>query len=172
MSDWDTPLISPVSPISPNTTISGPSGLFRNEETREKHMPRSSAGSSTETPPATFIKMSSPIMLIPAILSSTATSSEILFESIPILVLLGTPIPPADTSAWISIRIGRVPSILADTTEPDALVGLSDKNISEGFFTSTRPSSLISKTPISFVDPNLFLIERIIRYWLPLPPSK
>ena len=46
------------------------------------------------------------------------------------------------------------------TAEPDAFSGLPSSSISDGFFTSLRPVSSISKTPISFVEPNLLFTAR------------
>ncbi len=58
------------------------------------------------------------------------------------------------------------------TTEPLTPCGFSDKNISDGFFTSVKPALFISKTPISLVEPNLFFTARKIRYIENLSPSK
>ena len=60
------------------------------------------------------------------------------------------------TRACISINMGLVPSIEHATMDPLAPSGLPSSINSDGFFTSVRPSSRISNTPISFVDPNLF----------------
>ncbi|MGQ0454279.1 hypothetical protein ACT4UM_20240, partial [Bacillus sp. SS-TM] len=49
-------------------------------------------------------------------------------------------------------ELGLVPSIEATTVEPATPTGLSSRKISEGFKTSARPSSFISKIPISFVE--------------------
>ena len=75
-------------------------------------------------------------------------------------------LPPDDefaTSACTSTSSGREPFMTATTALPDASVGRSARNSAEGFGTSTRPSDFISKTPISFVDPNRFLCARSTR---------
>ncbi|MPN54964.1 hypothetical protein SDC9_202643 [bioreactor metagenome] len=51
----------------------------------------------------------------------------------------------------------------AATAEPGAEVGLSAKKAKEGFNTSVSPSSPISKTPISKVEPKRFFTVRNIR---------
>src|SRR3989454_1753430 len=72
-----------------------------------------------------------------------------------------------ETSACNSMRIGRVPSRLAITTEPVAFCGRSDRNQADGLATSWSPASVISNTPISLVEPNRFFTARRIRYaWL------
>ena len=48
-------------------------------------------------------------------------------------------------------------------TEPGASLGRSARKKPEGFGTSVRPRSAISKTPISLVDPNRFLTARSTR---------
>ena len=57
-------------------------------------------------------------------------------------------------------------------TEPEACSGLPLNIYSEGFFTSFRPVSRISNTPISLVEPNLFFTPRSILYEACLSPSK
>ena len=116
--------------------------------------------------------MSWPDRLSPIRFSITATSSAIRLPSTPFAIRRGMEKLVGDTSACNSIRMGRVPSRLATTTEPVAFCGRSDKNHADGLATSCRPASVISKTPISLVDPNRFLTARRIRYaWL-FSPSK
>lgn len=67
------------------------------------------------------------------------------------------------TRAWISARIGRVPSMAQTTQEPAAFSGRPLRSISEGFSTSARPLSRISNTPISLVEPKRFLAARRMR---------
>ena len=50
--------------------------------------------------------------------------------------------------------------------------GLDANSISEGFGISLNPSSSISNTPISFVEPKRFLTPRKIRYAAYRSPSK
>src|SRR5207245_2668136 len=69
-----------------------------------------------------------------------------------------------ETNACNSMRIGRVPSRLATTTEPVAFCGRSDRNQADGLATSLSPASVISNTPISLVEPNRFFTARRIRY--------
>src|SRR2546422_7875174 len=68
-----------------------------------------------------------------------------------------------ETNACNSMRIGRVPSRLATTTEPVAFCGRSDRNQADGLATSLSPASVISNTPISLVEPNRFFTARRIR---------
>ena len=48
-------------------------------------------------------------------------------------------------------------------TEPAAPRGRSARNIADGFTTSRSPWSVISKTPISLVEPNRFFTARRTR---------
>ncbi len=68
--------------------------------------------------------------------------------------------------------MGRVPSMLQATTEPDTFIGRPDNMSSDGFSTSIRPFDFISKTPISLVEPNLFLTALRILNVACLSPSK
>src|SRR5207244_9686542 len=98
---------------------------------------------------------------------STATRPE----STPIAVRRGDP-PDEEsaTSACTSTRSGRDPFITAATALPEASADRSARKSAEGFGTSTSPSDFISKTPISFVEPNRFLCARSTRYaWLRSP---
>ena len=52
----------------------------------------------------------------------------------------GVPRPEGTTSAWISTRIGRVPSTPANTAEPGVEASRSPRNSSDGLATSRRPS--------------------------------
>ena len=67
-----------------------------------------------------------------------------------------------ETSAWTSTSSGREPSIAHSTTLPGARVA-SPTNRAEASSTSTSPSSRISNTPASLVEPNRFLIARTVR---------
>ncbi len=93
-------------------------------------------------------------------------------KSVPAAVRRGTPKLLRHTRACTSRSMGRVPSIEQATTEPDAPSGLPLSIYSDGFSTSDSPSWRISKTPISFVEPNLFLTARKMRYAAWLSPSK
>ena len=59
-----------------------------------------------------------------------------------------------------------------EETKPDAPSGLPDNIYSDGLATSLKPSCLISNTPISLVDPNLFFTLLNILYEAYLSPSK
>ena len=104
--------------------------------------------------------------------SRTAHNIESLDISQPTIVLLGEASVDGVTKAWTSTRIGLVPSKPAKIEVPDIFFCLSDKNKAEGFLISFSPSLNISKTPISFVGPNLFFILLKILYWRLLSPSK
>ena len=73
------------------------------------------------------------------------------------------PKPVRKISAWISIIMGRLPSMAAVITEPDACAETSEIRYSEGFGTSRRPFPAISNTPISLVEPKRFLMPRRMR---------
>ena len=66
------------------------------------------------------------------------------------------------TSAWTSTSSGREPSIAHSTTEPGARVASATKR-AEASSTSTRPSSRISNTPASLVEPKRFFSARSVR---------
>ena len=102
----------------------------------------------------------------------TAIKRFILFTSVPVEVLLGSPNAVGTTKACTSTSIGLVPSIKHATAAPVAFCGLPESINSEGFFTSISPACCISNTPISFVEPNLFLTARSILYEANLSPSK
>ena len=89
--------------------------------------------------------------------SITAIRIFTLLKSIPTAVRLGNPKAVSLTSACSSRSIGLVPSIEQATTAPLAPIGLPESIYSEGLGTSFSPSPAISKTPISLVEPNLFL---------------
>ena len=77
-----------------------------------------------------------------------------------------------ETSACTSTSSGRVPSIAGKTSVPDVSSDRSERNIPDGSATSVSPSARISKTPISFVEPNRFFTAFRIRYGCPFSPSK
>ena len=66
------------------------------------------------------------------------------------------------TSACTSTRIGRVPSIVGSSTEPGP-EGWLDANAADGSATGLSPASVISKMPISLVEPKRFLAARRTR---------
>ena len=84
-------------------------------------------------------------------------------KSKPVVVRLAFPYIVGVTSAWISTKIGRVPSIATTIAEPVAPSNRSSKKIWEGFATSSNPCSCISNIPISFVEPNRFFTALKIR---------
>ena len=92
--------------------------------------------------------------------------------SMPSVVRRAVPSELDDTRAWISTRIGRVPSMLATTTEPGTSTGRSARNSADGLATACSPCSFISKTPISLVEPKRFLTVRRMRNTWPRSPSK
>jgi hypothetical protein len=57
-------------------------------------------------------------------------------------------------------------------TEPEASAVFSDKKSADGFVTSTSPIFVISKTPISLVEPYLFFTALTILKMLCFSPSK
>ena len=133
---------------------------------------RSTAGSNIFTPPATFMNISLPAREMPIFFSRIAVKSASRLPSIPMVILLGWGKEVEVTRHWISTSIGRVPSILATTTDPEIFLGRSEMKMADGFFTSFSPMSVISKTPISFVAPNLFLTALSILNEFLLSPSK
>ncbi len=66
------------------------------------------------------------------------------------------------TSAWISSRIGRVPSSAHATAAPGS-PGVVRPNTSDGSGTPTSPAPVISNTPSSFVEPKRFFTARSTR---------
>ena len=68
-----------------------------------------------------------------------------------------------ETSAWISSTMGRVPSSAHATAEPGSPSAARPKT-SEGSETPMRPSEVISKTPISLVEPKRFFTARRMRW--------
>ena len=80
----------------------------------------------------------------------------------PLATRRGGTISLGATSACTSTSSGRDPSIAQSTTDPGALVA-SPTNRAEASGTSIRPSSRISKTPISLVEPKRFLSARRVR---------
>jgi len=69
------------------------------------------------------------------------------------------------TRACTSTKTTLEPWIIAPIALPEDL-DPDSKNTKEGLPTSLRPFPLISKTPISLVEPNLFLMLLRILYWL------
>ena len=59
--------------------------------------------------------------------------------------------------------MGRVPSMTQVTQVPGVSSGRPESMVSDGFGTSRRPVSAISKTPISFVEPKRFFAARSMR---------
>ena len=58
------------------------------------------------------------------------------------------------------------------TDEPKKFFFLAAKKIAEGFLIDFNPNSVMAKIPISFTDPNLFLMDLIILCVEELSPSK
>ena len=76
------------------------------------------------------------------------------------------------TSDCTSANSGLVPSKVQMTVEPDVCSGRPSNIMDDGFFTSRRPSPVISNTPISLVEPNRFFTARKIRWLWWRSPSK
>ena len=55
--------------------------------------------------------------------------------------------------AWISLRMGRLPSIVQATQLPETPSGRPSKSIWEGFSISSNPCPVISNMPSSLVEP-------------------
>ena len=81
----------------------------------------------------------------------------------PFAVRRGTANVVCVTSACTSAISGRVPSMTQTAHAPETPRGRSDISVSDGLSTCTSPVSVISKTPISFVEPKRFLMARIMR---------
>ncbi|MNV97270.1 hypothetical protein D3C71_1923710 [compost metagenome] len=92
-------------------------------------------------------------ILTPQRVSSTARIIERREVSQPTTARRGVPSGEGATSAWISMRIGRVPSMPANTAEPAAPSSRWSRNKAEGLATCSSPSSVMAKTPISSVAP-------------------
>ena len=104
-------------------------------------MARSAAGSSTFIPPAMFTNTSSVTRCSPARFSSTASSSDKRFWSMPTAMRLAIPYDVVLASACTSTRIGREPSIEQSTAEPGVASGRSARKSAEGLATGFRPAA-------------------------------
>ena len=161
---------SPPSPTSPTKTASVGSGRLRTDDATAAMTARSAAGSVTFSPPATFRKMSCPAAEMPARRSRTQRSMASRRLSKPVATRWGRANGVAAASAWTSTSRGRVPSTVATTAEPETSGRRPERKNSDGLATSDRPPSVISKTPISLVEPYRFLAARTMRYcWKPSP---
>ena len=148
---------------SPKNKLLGGAGRPLTDEIRAAATARSAAVSEIFRPPATFRKMSRPESGTPHRASRTAVSIASLLPSQPTTLRRGEARVDGATSASISTSTGRLPPMPANTTAPVTSSRLSARNSSDGFGTSARPVSTISKTPISSVAPNLFFTPRRIR---------
>ena len=92
----------------------------------------------------------------------TATIIASRFGSTPVATRRGIARSLGATSAWISSRIGRVPSSAQATAAPTS-PSAPRPNSSEGSGTPTSPVPVISKTPSSFVEPKRFFVARRTR---------
>ena len=142
-------------PISPKAAVPALTGRRRAAEAIASATARSAPGSSMRTPPATLTKTSAWPSGIPACRARTATIIARRFGSTPVATRLGIARSLCATSAWISRRIGRVPSSAHATAAPGSPSTVRPKT-SDGSGTPTRPAPVISKTPSSFVEPNRF----------------
>ena len=100
---------------------------------------------------------------MPQRFSSTANSMFTRLKSTPTTVLRGSPKGVWDTRAWISVKMGRFPSMAAVITDPDTGSSLASRNSPEGLATSRSPSSSMEKIPHSLVEPNRFFRARSTR---------
>ena len=113
----------PVRPISPNAASRFAHRLRPSPRRRSRARPaRSAPGSSIRTPPATFTKTSAWPSATPAWRESTATIIASRFGSTPVPTRRGIARSVGETSAWISSRIGRVPSSAHATAAPGSPV--------------------------------------------------
>ena len=87
--------------------------------------------------------------------SKTAIKTLRRFRSNPLAVLLGYPKLLELTSAWISTKIGRLPSSVARITEP-SVFSRSSSSAALGFSTIRRPLLSISNIAASLVLPYLY----------------
>ena len=90
---------SPVSPISPNSTVSAGTGCLEIEDTSAAATARSAAGSLSRRPPATLRNTSWLAKLMPLRLSSTASTMASRPLSQPTTVRRGVPSGEGLTSA-------------------------------------------------------------------------
>ena len=155
---------SPVRPSSPNAAsgLSVPIEIPFEAEASASAIARSAPGSSTRTPPATDTNTSAEPSEKPPWRASTASTSASRLRSTPFATRRGGTISLGATSACTSTSSGRDPSIAHSTTEPGARVASVTKR-AEASSTSTSPSSCISKTPTSLVEPKRFLSARSVR---------
>ena len=114
---------------------------------------RSTPASATRAPPATLAYTSAPPTVTPRVRSSTASNIASRPASSPCAALRGMDVALGATRACTSTSIGREPSSTGATTDPEAPVRLSARNIAEASATSARPCSLMSKRPSSSVEP-------------------
>ena len=110
---WLTDRTSPASPISPNITVSAESGWSSAADIRAAATARSAAGSPMRRPPATLRYTSCPARPMPQRDSRTASTIARRPESQPITARRGVPNADGATSACISTKTGRVPSMPA-----------------------------------------------------------
>ena len=155
--------ISPLRPTSAAKQCLVEMGSSKLDERMAAATARSHAGSLTLSPPAIFKKTSLAESLNPALFSSTARSILSRLASNPVALRCGIPYAAVETSDWISIRKGLVPSSMLPTAIPLRLSSCTGVRISEGLATSLRPLPVISNIAISAVEPNLFFMLLSIR---------
>ena len=156
------PAQRPVRPTSPNAARPSRTGAPRAAEATARQTARSAPGSSIRRPPATFTKTSACPSASPPCRESTATIIASRLGSSPVATRRGIARSVCDTSAWISSRIGRVPSSVQATAEPTS-PGCPRPKSSDGSGTPVSPAAVISKIPISFVEPKRFFAARRTR---------
>ena len=101
---------------------------------------RSAPGSSIRTPPATLTKTSALPSASRACRASTATIIARRFGSTPVATRRGIARSVGETSAWISSRIGRVPSSAHATAAPISPASLRPKS-SDGLGHADEPGA-------------------------------
>ena len=118
LSTCGTVLISPFSPISPNTAERGIGTRSLKLEAIAKAIPRSIAGSLSLNPPVTLTITSWLKSLNPARLVSTAIIRSRRLKSTPLAMRLGRVKLVVVVNACSSTSKGRLPSSVGTTTEP------------------------------------------------------
>ncbi len=100
----------------------------------------------------------------PALFPKRPSSIFIRRVSKPVADLWGVPYTAVLTRAWVSIRNGRVPSIMAATAMPLRFSSCMGMKHFGWIVHCLSPFCVISNRASSAVDPNLFFILRSMRY--------
>ncbi len=157
---------SPDSPTSPHRHQPWGMGVSTLLDRTAAITERSIAVSVTLMPPAMLRNTSFCTSLNPTLFSSTARSIPRRRWSKPVAVRWGVPYAAEETSAWVSMSSGRIPSMATAIATPDmsgASSPRSDKSSSDGFKTGRRPPVSISYIPSSCARPKRFFMLRSMR---------